>query len=102
MWPSPQSLLTQPLDAMETAYGTLGQHVMPNPPGAIGPVAAAEAGLNLRAKDFIAACSSAGRPGKPRTKSTMRDTERPAKPSHRPNSSMFRDEAEFYNDSLAK
>ena len=82
---------------METACGTLGQHVMPDPPGAISPVAADEAGLDLRTKNFIAAW-----PGKLGVEATARDTERLAKPPHRPDRSMFRNKAEPHIDSLAK
>lgn len=102
-WPRPQSLLThQPLDAMKSACGSLGQHVMPDPPGTISPVAADEAGLDPCAKDLIAACSGTGRPGKPGVEPTARDTERLAKPPYRPDPSMFRDEAELHIESLAK
>ena len=38
-WPAPQSLRRhQPLVAIEPASGDLGQQVMPDPPGTIGPV----------------------------------------------------------------
>lgn len=42
-WPAPQSLRRhQPLAAIEPASGDLGQQVMPDPPGTIGPVIADE------------------------------------------------------------
>ena len=102
-WPGPQSLLAhQTLDTVQPACGTLGEHVVPDPPGTIRPIAANEACLDLCPEHFIAACPSTGRTGKPGVKPTARDTERLAKPPHRPDPSMFRDEAELHIESLAK
>ena len=102
-WPGLQSFLThQSLNSMKSACGTLGQHVVPDPLGTIRPIAADEAGLDLRAGNVIAACPSAGRPGKPGVKATAQDTESLATPPHRPDPSMFRDKAELHIDSFAK
>ena len=87
---------------MESACGPFGQHVMPDPPGAIRPVAVHEAGLDLRTENPIAACSGTGRPDKPGVEATARDTERLAKPPNRPDPSMLRDKAELHIDSFAK
>ena len=87
---------------MQPRYGTFGQHVVSDPPGAVSPVAADEAGLNPGAESLIAARPGTGRPGKPGIEPTGRDTERLAEPPHRPDPSIFRDEAERHNDSLAK
>ena len=81
-WPGPQGLLThQPLDAVQSACGTLGQHVMPDPARAIRPVTAGEAGLDPSTKNRVAACTRTGRPGKPGVEATARDTERKRKPT---------------------
>src|SRR5450631_3933860 len=39
---------------MQTARHSLGQHVVPHPPGAVSPIAGKEAGANLHAEFFIA------------------------------------------------
>lgn len=90
------------IDRLTDRARTLGQHVVPDPPGTVRPVAVDEAGLDLRAENFVAARPSTGRADKPGMKATARDTERLAKPPHRPDPSMFRNEAEFHSDSLAK
>ena len=90
-WPSPQGLIThQPLDTVQSACGSLGQHVVPNPPGAIGPVTADEAGLDLGTENLVAARPGTGRAGEPGMEATARDIERLAKPPHRPDPSMLR------------
>lgn len=43
--PSPQTFLAhQPLDAMQTGVEPFGQHVVPDPTGAIGAIASGKAG----------------------------------------------------------
>jgi hypothetical protein len=52
--------------------------------GALGPIAAEEAGTHLRAEPFITAAACAGRSRQPRIETATRDTERLAHPVRRP------------------
>jgi hypothetical protein len=92
----------EPLDPMQTAHSALGQHVTPDPPRTIRAITRREAGPHTRPQCLIAACPRTRRPGQPGMKPAARDTERLAKPPHRPNPSMLCNEAELHIDSLAK
>src|SRR5207245_2485228 len=74
----------QTLNPMQPTRHSLRQHVVPHPPGAIGPVAGEKAGTNPSAQLFIAPTAPTARSYQPRIEPTPRDTERPAQPFRRP------------------
>src|SRR5690606_36954969 len=86
----------QPLDAMQAAGKSFRQHVMPDPPRAVGAVAALEAVAHDLAENDIASRALALRPGEPGAEPAPRNTERFAHPCQRPNPSVLRDEGELH------
>src|SRR6202043_4053030 len=74
----------QSLDPMQAARHPFRQHVVPNAPGAVGPIARKEAGANLRTVLFIAPAALTARSCQPSIEVTARDTERLAQPVCRP------------------
>lgn len=59
-------------------------------------------GPDLRADLVIPEGASRRRRGEPSMKATARNTERLAKPCHRPDPPVFRDEGELHLESFAK
>src|SRR6201999_2748159 len=92
----------QSLDPVQSTSGAFRKHVVPHPPGAIGSIAAQEAGTRLRAQFLVAPAALAARPRQPRMEAAPRDTERPAQPPRRPDPPVLRDEGELHVDSFAK
>jgi hypothetical protein len=68
--------------------------------GRLGPIAADEAGPDLRHQHFVTARAGAWRADRPSMEPAARNTERLTKPPHRPDPSMPRNEAELHIDSL--
>jgi hypothetical protein len=74
----------QPPDAMQAAGKSFRQHVMPDPPFAIGAGAAFEAVANDPAENGVASRAFALRPGEPGEEPAPQNTERSAHPFDRP------------------
>ena len=55
---------------MQSTGSAVGQHIMPDPPGTIRPVAINETGLDLCAETFVAASPGTRRPGEPGVEAT--------------------------------
>ncbi len=72
----------QSLDAMQAARDSLGQHVVPHPPGAIGAVGRHETRPHLRAQHSVAARPRARRAAEPCVEPGTRHTQRFAQPCH--------------------
>ena len=87
---------------MQPAGYPVLDHVMPHPPGTLGPVAGKEARPHLGTQLFVAAASPTARSRQPRIEATPRDPERPAQPSCRRDPSVLRDESELHLLSFAK
>src|SRR5207237_10499321 len=87
---------------MQSTRHPFRQHVVPHPPGAVGPVTCKEAGANLRTEFFIAPAAPTARSCQPSIEPTPRDTERLAQPPRRPDPPVPRDEGELHVDSFAK
>ena len=92
----------QSLDPMQAARHPFRQHVVPNAPGAVGPIARKEAGANLRTELFIAPAALTARSCQPSIEATARDTERLAQPVRRPDPPVLRNETEHHIDTFAK
>src|SRR5580693_1176995 len=90
----------QSLDPMQAARHPFRQHVVPNAPGAVGPIARKEAGANLRTELFIAPAALTARSCQPSIEATARDTERLAQPVRRPDPPVLRNETEHHIDFL--
>src|SRR4029079_2105991 len=86
----------QSLDPMQSAKHAFGCKVLPDPPGAVGPVAAEEARANLGAEFFVVTASLAARPCQPGIEPTPRDTERLAQPLRRPDPPVLHNETELH------
>src|SRR5271157_5859581 len=65
---------------MQPAGNAFGQQIVPDPSGAVGPIAANEARPNLGTELLIAAAAPTARSCQPGIEATPRDTERPAQP----------------------
>ena len=87
---------------MPAAGDPVGQEIVPDTPGAIGPVAGQEAGSHPRQQLVVGSRSGTRRPGPPGIEACPRDPERLAQPFRRPDSSVGRDEGEFHSASFAK
>jgi hypothetical protein len=92
----------QSLDPVQSARDAVGGKITPNPPGAVGAVAANKAGAHLGAEFIIAAAAPTARPCQPGIEAAPRDTERPAHPIRRPDPPVLRNEGELHVDSFAK
>lgn len=87
---------------MQSARLPLRQDIVPDASRTIGTVAQHKALADQAAKLLIAPAALAARAREPRVKATSSDTERLAHQIHRPDSSVFRHEAESHIDSFAK
>src|SRR3954447_21050335 len=99
----PQGLRThQALDLVQAAGDALRQDIAPDATSAIGSVAGLEARIDLGANQFVIPRALARRAGQPGMESRARDIQRFAKPCHRPDRAVPRDESEPHIASLAK
>ena len=92
----------QPFNAMEAAGDALHEHVVPDPPRAVGAIAGEEAGPYSDQQLLVGPRPDTWRPGPPGIEACTRDTERLTHPSRRPNSPVLRDEGERHSASCAK
>ena len=66
----------QPFDLVQPAAEACRQHVVPDPPGAIGAIALQEARPHLGSHLFIRHSTGAGRSAQPSMKARARDAQR--------------------------
>lgn len=92
----------QSFDPMQPAGDAFSQQIVPHPPGAIGPIAVDEARAHLGAELFVASAAPTARLPEPGIEAAPRDTERPAHPFDRSDSSVLRDKGELHLLSFAK
>ena len=101
--PRPQRLSAhQAFDLVQTARKACFQHVAPDPTCAIGACACHEARPYRRHDRFVLSRARAEAAFQPSMEARPRYAERFAKPCHRPDGTVLRNEAELHVDSLAK
>src|SRR3546814_13456808 len=83
-------------------YTTLFRSIVPDTARTIGAIASYMAGTDLRTDHLVVAGTLRRRTDQPGMEAASRDTERPAHPRHRPDTSVLRDELEPHIESLAK